>query len=272
MTQALTRNNVVVSGYGDAALIFAHGYGCDQNIWRLVAPAFADDYRIILFDHVGAGRSDLRAYAPAKYAALDGYAGDVLEICDQLALKEVVYVGHSVSTMIGVLAAIRRPELFKNLILVGPSACYIDDDGYRGGFSHNDIQGLLAQLDSNYLGWARSIAPVIMGNPEHPELSLELTESFCRTEPTIAKAFARVTFLSDNRDDLKHVRTPTLVMQCSQDALAPEFAGRFVHDQVRDSEFVHLRAKGHCPHLSAPKETIAEIQRYLNTDAWRARV
>ncbi len=270
MPTAMTRNNVVLSGIDSHPLLFAHGYGCDQNMWRLVAPAFADDHRIVLFDHVGAGRSDARAYEPTKYATLDGYVADVLEICDQLALKDVVYVGHSVSAMIGMLAAIRRPDLFKSLILVGPSACYIDEDGYRGGFSREDIDELIDQLDSNYLGWSRSITPVIMANPERPELARELSESFCRTDPTIAKAFARVTFLSDNRGDLDLVRLPTLVMQCSQDALAPESAGRFVHDRVQGSEFVHLKAKGHCPHLSAPEETIAVMRRYLSADARRA--
>lgn len=270
MPTALTRNNVVLSGTGSRPLLFAHGYGCDQNMWRLVAPAFADSHRIVLFDHVGAGRSDVSAYEPAKYATLDGYVADVLEICDQLALRDVVYVGHSVSAMIGVLAAIRRPDLFKSLILIGPSACYIDEDAYCGGFSRDDIDGLLEQLDSNYLGWSRSIAPVIMANPDRPELANELSESFCRTDPMIAKAFARVTFLSDNRGDLAHVRTPTLVMQCAQDAIAPESAGRFVHERVQVSEFVHLQAKGHCPHLSAPEETIAEMRRYLSADARRA--
>ena len=267
MPNALTRNNVAVSGAGGRTIVFAHGYGCDQNMWRSVVPEFADDHRILLFDHVGAGRSDSRAYEPAKYASLDGYAEDILEICDQLALSDVVFVGHSVSAMIGILAAIRRPKIFGDLILIGPSACYIDGDGYRGGFSRGDIEGLIDQLDSNYLGWSRSITPVIMGNADRPELANELSESFCRTDPTIAKAFARVTFLSDNRSDLDHVSTPTLVMQCSQDVIAPESAGRFVHDRVRGSEFVQLKAKGHCPHLSAPQETAAEMRRYLRREA-----
>ncbi len=263
MVDVLARNNVVVRGGGEQPMLFAHGYGCDQNMWRSLVPAFADDYRLVLFDHVGAGRSDLDQYDARKYAALDGYAGDVLEICEALALRDVVFVGHSVSAMIGVLAAARRPELFAHLVLVGPSARYIDDDGYRGGFSRADIDGLLDQLDSNHLGWSRAIAPVIMGNPDRPALADELAESFCRTDPAIAKAFARVTFLSDNRDDLARVATPALVLQCSHDVIAPESAGRYVHQRLRGSRFAQLKATGHCPHLSAPAETIAAIKAYL---------
>ena len=244
-------------------MLFAHGYGCDQNMWRFVAPAFEADHRVVLFDHVGAGRSDLASYVPRKYATLDGYAEDVMEICAALGLEDVVYVGHSVSAMIGVLAAARRPDLFAHLILVGPSPCYIDDAGYVGGFSRQDIDGLLQQLDSNYLGWSRSIAPVIMGGGNPTDLADELAQSFCRTDPAIAKAFARVTFLSDNRTDLERVTTPALVLQCSDDVIAPDSVGRYVHEHLRGSTFRKLRATGHCPNLSAPHETIEAMRAYL---------
>jgi sigma-B regulation protein RsbQ len=258
------RNNVSVGGAARGRpMMFAHGFGCDQNMWRHVAPAFADDYRIVLFDHVGAGGSDLRAYDRTKYASLDGYAADVLEICRELELRDVIFVGHSVSAMIGVLAAAREPERFAKLILVGPSPRYIDDDGYQGGFTRTDIEGLLDALDSNFLGWSQIYAPAIMGRPDRPDLSEELTNSFCRTDPEIARQFARVTFLSDNRADLRRVTTPSLVLQCSDDIIAPRSVGEFVHEQLPGSELVHLQAKGHCPNLSAPEETVAAIKRFL---------
>jgi sigma-B regulation protein RsbQ len=231
-------------------------------MWRFVAPAFADDHRIVLFDHVGAGGSDLSAYDAQKYASLDGYATDVLELCAELDLREVVFVGHSVSAMIGVLAANREPERFAKLVLVGPSPRYLDDDGYVGGFGADDIEELLESLESNYLGWSTAMAPVIMGRPDRPELGAELTESFCRTEPSIARHFARVTFLSDNRADLAAVRVPTLVLQCSSDVIAPLEVGDFVHRAVPDSRLVVMRATGHCPNLSAPEETVAALKAF----------
>jgi sigma-B regulation protein RsbQ len=232
-------------------------------MWRFVAPAFEKDYRVVLFDHVGAGGSDLTAYTRARYDSLQGYADDVLDICRALSLQRPIFVGHSVSAMIGVLAALKEPERFDRLVLVGPSARYIDEPGYVGGFSREDIEGLLESLDSNYLGWSSAMAPVIMGNPDRPELGAELTNSFCRTDPQIASHFARVTFLSDNREDLARVRTRSLVLQCSEDAIAPEAVGRFVHERIPGSEMVTLRATGHCPNLSAPEETIAAIKAFL---------
>jgi sigma-B regulation protein RsbQ len=244
-------------------MVLAHGFGCDQNMWRFVAPAFAGDHRVVLFDHVGAGGSDLSAYDPERYGSLDGYADDVLEICDELDLRELVFVGHSVSAMIGVLAAARRPERFGALVLVGPSPRYIDDEGYVGGFGEQDIEELLDALDSNYLGWSSQMAPVIMGNPDRPELGGELTASFCRTDPGIARQFARVTFTSDNRGDLARVDVPTLVLQCSDDVIAPTPVGEYVHRHIRGSEMVVLQATGHCPNLSAPDETAAAIRAFL---------
>lgn len=264
MGDVLSRNNISIQGAGRRPMMLAHGYGCDQNMWRYFWPAFATDRQIILFDHVGAGRSQLAAYDPAKYASLEGYASDVIEICERLQLTDTEFVGHSVGAMIGVLAAVRRPDLFSHLVLVAPSACYINDGTYVGGFSHADIMSLLDQLDSNHLGWSRAMAPVIMGNPDRPALAEELAESFCRTDPAIAKAFARTTFLSDHRAVVARVLTPTLVLQCSQDPIAPESAGRFVHEHIRGSTFVKLRATGHCPHLSAPQETAGAIRRHLD--------
>lgn len=260
----IARNRVRVSGVDDGRpMVFAHGFGCDQEMWRLVVPAFQPDHRVVLFDHVGSGRSDLSAYDPVKYNALDGYADDVVEICRELDLDDVVFVGHSVSAMIGVLAAARAPGLFGALVMVGPNPRYVDDGDYTGGFSREDIAALLESLDSNHLGWSAAMAPVIMGNPDRPELTAELTNSFCRTDPDIARQFARVTFLSDNRADLPGVRVPTLVLQCSDDAIAPEPVGRYVHAQVPGSVFTQLAATGHCPHLSAPEETVAAIRDFL---------
>ena len=261
---ARTRNNVQVAGNDlGQPMMFAHGFGCDQHMWRLVTPAFEDDYRIVLFDHVGAGSSDLSAYSVDKYSTLGGYADDVLEICQELDLHDVVFVGHSVSAMIGVLAATREPERFSRLVLVGPSPRYVDDDGYVGGFSAADIEELLDSLDSNYLGWSRAMAPVIMGTPERPALGEELTSSFCRTDPAVARHFARVTFLSDNRADLAAVSVPTLVLQCSRDVIAPLPVGEYVHRAIEGSDLVVLKATGHCPNLSAPEETVAAIKAFL---------
>lgn len=259
----LTRNNVTVLGRAAQPMLFAHGYGCDQTMWRFVTPAFVDDYQIVLFDHVGSGRSDLSAYSPAKYSSLGGYADDVLEICAELDLQRVIFVGHSVSAMIGVLAAIKAPECFDRLILVGPSPCYINNGSYVGGFTRKDIDDLLEFQDSNFLGWSSNLAPVIMGNQNRPELSDELFNSFCRTDPDIAKQFAAVTFLSDNRADLPKVRTPALILQCQEDAIAPLIVGQYVHDHLPGSQLVILNATGHCPHLSAPDETIAAMKRFL---------
>ena len=261
----LARHNVHVSGTGSQPMMFAHGFGCDQNMWRFVAPAFADQYKVILFDYVGAGRSDPAAYDKRKYSTLHGYASDVLDICRALALTNVIFVGHSVSAMIGALAAIKEPSRFDRLVMVGPSPRYINDEGYVGGFRREDIESLLESLDSNYLGWSSAMAPVIMGNPDRPELGEELTNSFCRTDPAIAAHFARVTFLSDNREDLAKVPVPTLVMQCSDDVIAPNSVGEYVRDHIPHSRLINLAATGHCPNLSAPAETIAAMKDFLGS-------
>ena len=256
----LLRHNVTIHGRPDGPpIVFAHGFGCDQNMWRFVWPQFADDHRVVLFDHVGAGGSDSSAYDPQRYGSLQGYADDIVDICRELDLTDVVFVGHSVSAMMGVLAAIAEPDRFSRLILLGPSPCYIDGADYRGGFSRADIEELLASMDSNYLGWSAALAPVIMGNPDRPELGQELTNSFCRTDPAIARAFARTTFLSDNRADLARVAVPTLVLQCSSDAIAPPEIGEYVRARIPGAELVTLPATGHCPQLSAPQPTLAAI-------------
>ena len=243
--------------------MFAHGFGCDQNMWRFVAPVFAKDYQIILFDLVGAGGSDWSAFSFEKYTSLEGYADDVLEIANELDLKDAIFVGHSVSAMIGVLAANKAPGIFKKLVLVGPSPKYINDADYVGGFTKPQIEELLETLDSNYLGWSRAMAPVIMGNGDRPELGEELSNSFCKTDPEIAKAFAKTTFLSDTREDLKKCKLPTLVLQCSQDVIAPQVVGEYVHSEMPNSKLVVMKATGHCPNLSAPEETVAAIRAFI---------
>ena len=260
---ASERNNVRVRGGPGQAIVFAHGFGCDQNMWRFVAPAFEADFRTVLFDNVGAGGSDLSAYDPVKYATLHGYADDLIEIVRELDLTRTVFVGHSVSAMIGVLAALEAPELYAKLVLVGPSPRYIDEGDYLGGFDSGQIEDLLAFLDENPTAWSQAIAPAIMGNPDRPELGEELTTSFCSTDPAVAKAFARVTFTSDNRADLPRVTTSTLILQCSDDIIAPEAVGRYVHDRIAGSQLVRLKATGHCPNLSAPAEVVAAIQGFV---------
>jgi len=258
------RHNIRISGVpGGQPMLFAHGFGCDQNMWRFVAPRFEDRYQVVLFDHIGSGGSDVSAYDSQRYSTLGGYAADVLEICRELDLRDVIFVGHSVSSMIGALAAAEAPARFAQLVFVGPSPRYIDDGTYVGGFQEDDIHELLESLESNYLGWSSAMAPVIMGNADRPELGQELTDSFCRTDPEIARNFARATFLSDNRADLARVMTPTLVLQCSNDAIAPIAVGEYVRDALADSTYVLLEATGHCPNLSAPEATADAIEAFL---------
>lgn len=244
-------------------MLFAHGYGCDQNMWRYVTPAFQENYKIILFDHIGFGNSDTTTYTKEKYSSLKAYAMDVLEICEELELEDVIYVGHSVSAMIGVLAANIKPTQFSKLVLVSPSPSFINDGDYKGGFNREDIIGLLDSLESDYLGWSNTIAPVIMGNEDRPELGQELAQSFCKSNQEIARDFAHHTFLSDCRQDLPHVKADTLILQCSEDAIAPLSVGEFTHKHIAGSRFMVLEATGHCPNLSAPEETIAAIKSFL---------
>ncbi len=260
----VSKNNVKQAGVGDGpALMFAHGFGCSQNMWRLVAPQFESGYRVITFDHVGSGGSDLSAYDRGTYDSLHGYADDVIDIITALELHDVILVGHSVGATIAALAAIAAPELFSKLVLVGPSPRYINDGDYIGGFEESDIDAMLDNVDSNYLGWSSAIAPAIMGNTDRPELTEELTSSFCSTDPAIAQHFARVTFLSDNRDDLASVSTPTLIVQSADDVIAPLAVGQFVHEAIGDSHLVVVPANGHCLHLSHPSELVAAMRSFL---------
>lgn len=261
------RNNVRSFGHGKQVMVFAHGFGCDQHMWRFITPAFEQDYRIVLFDYVGAGKSDIASYNPERYASLQGYALDILEICEALQLRDVIFVGHSVSSMIGLLAAVEKPEYFSNIIMVGPSPCYINDSGYKGGFERTDIEGLIETMERNYIGWANFLAPNIMGRKDKPELAQELTESFCSTDPVIANQFARATFFSDNRKDLVKLQTPSLVLQCSEDIIAPLEVGDFLHQQLRYSTLRIMKATGHCPHMSEPEETITLIKDYLRQNS-----
>ncbi len=244
-------------------MVFAHGFGCDQNMWRFVTPAFEQDFKVVLFDHVGCGQSDLKAYDPVKYANLAGYADDLVEICRELNIVDGVFVGHSVSAMIGALAWLKAPELFESLVMIGPSPRYIDDGDYVGGFSKEQIEELLDFLDDNHMGWSAAMGPVIMGNPDRPELSEELVNSFCRTDPEIAKAFARVTFTSDNRADLPKVKARTLVIQCKEDVIAQQRVGEYVRDILPKGEIVVIDATGHCPNLSAPDKVITAIKQFV---------
>lgn len=264
-SDVVCRNHVQVSGDGTQPMIFAHGYGCDQNMWRFITPAFEKDFKIVLFDHVGSGKSDISAYDYQKYDSLHGYADDVIEICTSLNLSSVIFVAHSVSCMIGILAANKRPDLFDKLILIGPSPCYVNDGEYFGGFERDDIHDLIATLESNYLGWSSSITPVIIGNPDKPKFSEELNNSFCQMDPEIAKHFAKVTFTSDNRRDLESVETPTLILQAHPDVIAPLQVGEFVHQKVKKSTLDVLKTSGHCPHLTAPKLVCESIENYMST-------
>ena len=263
--EILKRNNVTVTGRGSQPMLFAHGFGCDQHMWRFVTPAFEKDYRLILFDYVGSGESDLFAYDPDKYSTLEGYAEDVLDVIRALDLRDIIFVGHSVSSMIGVLAANEEPERFARLILIGPSPRYINEDSYVGGFERKDIDGLLEMMDSNFIGWANFMAPAIIKNADRPELGEELTESFCSTDPVIARRFAQATFLADNRDDLARVTVPSLILQCSDDMVAPQQVGEFMNERLANSTLRVMEATGHCPHMSHPEETISLIKDYLAT-------
>jgi sigma-B regulation protein RsbQ len=263
-SNVIARNNVRTLGKGEQPMVFAHGFGCDQNMWRFITPAFEDDYKLVLFDYVGAGGSDITAYNPDRYSTLDGYAKDIIEICEELELYDVILVGHSVSSMIGVLASIREPERFSRLILVGPSPSYINDGDYVGGFNREDIEGLLQMMEKNYMGWASYLAPAIMANAERPELAHELETSFCSTDPVIARQFAIATFFSDNREDLEKVTVPSLIMQCSEDIIAPVEVGKYLHKKLANSTFAQMKATGHCPHISHPDETIEVIKSYLD--------
>ena len=260
----LKRNNVNIIGDGEQVMLFAHGFGCDQRAWKYVVDSFTDDYKVVLFDYTGSGRSDISQYNPEKYKSLEGYVQDVLDICEALELTNAIFVGHSVSSMVGLLAAVRHPAYFSKLIFIGPSPRYLNTADYKGGFERQDLENLFEFMDSNYLGWSSAMAPAIMGNPERAELGEFLTDSFCSTDPDIARNFARVTFFSDNRDDLQKLTVDSLTLQCSEDVIAPFEVGNYVYENTPGNEFVLLNATGHCPHISEPAETTKAIKAYLN--------
>jgi sigma-B regulation protein RsbQ len=259
----IDRHAVTITGNGTKPMVFVHGYGCDQNMWRLMAPCFEDTHKVVLYDQIGAGRSDLSAYDKVKYQNLEGYADDLIAICDELALGPAIVVAHSVSGTIALLAAKKRPELFENLVMVGPSPCYINDGNYVGGFDRSDIDDMLEFLQLNHVGWSSQMAPIIMGNPDRPELAEELEVSFCRTDPQIAKQFARATFLSDHRADLPQVQTPTLILQSDDDTIAPVSVGTYMQQNMPNAQMVMLRAQGHCPHISSAPLVSEAILDYL---------
>jgi sigma-B regulation protein RsbQ len=259
-----TRNNVRVAGSDTGpTIMLAHGFGCDQKLWRRVEALLPPEFNIVLFDHVGSGASDPSAWDEQKYASLDGYAADIVDLARELDLHDVTFVGHSVAAMMGVLAVVADPSRFARLVLLAPSPRYIDAEGYRGGFSRADIDELLESLEANYLGWSRAIAPVIAGSPESPELAEELADTFCRADPACARVFARATFYADNRADLPKVPIPTLVIDCAQDAIAPREVGAYVRGHIAGSELITLDTVGHCPQLSAPEATAEAIAAFV---------
>jgi sigma-B regulation protein RsbQ len=264
MNDALRRHHVVFTGQGTRPMVFAHGFGCDQNMWRFTAPAFTNTHRTVLFDHIGCGRSDSRAYDPVRHGSLRGYALDVLDILEAADLRDVVFVGHSVSAVIGLLAAIERPERFGELVMICPSPRYLNDPpDYLGGFERSDIDGLLDMMESNMLGWADYLAPAVMGSASTPELTQELASSFCAGDPFISRRFAQLTFLADNREDLARAPVPSLIIQCREDVIAPHWIGDYMQSRMPRSTLALLEANGHCPHLTHPVDTVAVIQRYL---------
>lgn len=262
--KVVERNNVTITGEGEIPIMFAHGFGCDKHMWRFITPAFKDDFKIILFDYVGSGNSDISAYESERYGTLDGYAQDILDIIHALELDEVIFVGHSVSSIIGALASIEEPQKFKHLVMIGPSPCYLNDPpDYYGGYDRSTIEELLQLMEKNYIGWANFFAPEVMKNEDKPELTEELEESFCSTDPVIAHEFAKATFLADNREDLPEIDVPVLIIQCENDSIAPLSIGKYVHSQIKESTLEVLPANGHCPHMSDPELTIEAIGNYL---------
>lgn len=257
------RHHVVSMGVGRPVIVLAHGFGCDQRMWRHVAPELASDHRVVLFDHVGAGRSDVSAWRPDRYASLSDYGRDVIEIIESLDCGPVVYVGHSVSGSIGMLAAIARPDLFQHLVMLCPNPCFINDPPYEGGFERADVMDLLELMDRNMSAWANFFAPVAMKNEDRPELRQELQDSLCSGDPVIVRHFAQLVFLADVRAELPKLRVPSLILQGGDDSVAPLSVGDYLHAHLPQSTLLRMVAPGHCPHMSHPQETVALIREYL---------
>lgn len=264
----LRRNNVHIQGQdrGKPALVLVNGFGCEQSMWRSVAPHFASSRQVLLFDHVGTGKADVSPFDRVKYASLQGYADDLLEVCEAAGVQGAVLVAHSVGCVIGALAAVRRPAAFRHLVLIGPTPCFLNDGSYLGGFEREDLDVMLEAMDANYAHWAHQMAPLIMGHAERPELAWELESSMNRMLPKIARQFARVSFDSDHRRDLRQLRTPTTILQCAEDNIVPEVVGESVCESIANCTLVRLDATGHCPHLSAPEEVVHALREVLNTD------
>lgn len=260
----IKRNNINISGKGKKAIIFAPGFGCDQTVWKDVSPAFEEEYQVILFDYVGIGSSDLSAFDPVKYSKLSGYVQDVLDVCAALDLKEAIFVGHSVSSMIGLLASISKPNYFSHLIMIGPSPCYLNDPpGYYGGFEKEDLVNLIDMMEKNYIGWANSFSITLLNNIERAEVAKNLENRFCSTDPLIATTFAKACFFTDNRRDIVKVKVPSLILQCTDDIIAPKVVGEYLKMNMPNSRITYMNAIGHCPHMSDPEETIQSIKNYL---------
>jgi len=258
------RNNVKIFGNGEQPIVFAHGFGCDQEMWRYIVPSFEEDYRVVLFDYVGSGESQLAYYNRDKYNSLQGYADDVIDIMETLNLQNAIFVGHSVSGMIGMLASIREPEYFERIVMLGPSPRYMNDlPDYYGGFEKHEIKELLNMMEMNFIGWASYLAPIVMQNADRKELSEELEKSFCSRDPHIARQFAEVTFMSDCREDLVEASVPSLILQCADDSIAPVEVGDYLHAHLKNSTLQQMCARGHYPHLSHPEETTRLIKQYL---------
>ncbi len=263
-TSVLKRNNVNVQGQGNQTLIFAHGFGADQTIWRYIVPAFESDYRIVLFDYVGAGKSDFTAYSRSRYSSLYGYADDLLELCAELKLTNTILVGHSVSAMVGLLASLLEPECFSHLIFIGASPRYLNDVDYYGGFEQSDLDAIYTAMSTNYEAWACGFfASLMMGNPERPSLAREYASTLAAVRPDIALALAHAIFQSDFRDNLPRLTVPTLILQASDDKAVPPEVGQYLASKIPSSQLVNIDARGHLPHLSAPEEVIRAMRAYL---------
>ncbi len=264
MQAILKRNNVSVIGKGPQTLVFAHGFGCDQNMWRFITPDFIEQYQLVLFDYMGSGKSDIDGYDLRKYSSLDGYADDIIDICHALDLQDVIAIGHSVSATITTLAALKEPKLFSRLIHVSPSPCFLNDPpSYMGGFELSDLEELLSLMDKNYIGWASYLAPIVIGRQASDILTGELSDSFCSTDPVITKNFARATFLSDHRKEFAKTPIPALVIQSQKDNLASTDVGYFLHKTIPESMISVIESEGHCPHMTHPDLVVAAIKNYL---------
>lgn len=263
---ALKRHAITIEGTGDDLVLFAHGYGCDQTVWQRVRPAISALTTTVAFDITGAGLSDLSHFQPhGRHSSLEGYACDLIEVCEALDTRSITLVGHSVSAIIGVIAAVKKPDLFDSLVLVAPSACYLNLRDYQGGLDEQQLAGLMELMGSNFSNWADVVTPIIMGNPDRPALATELSHSFCRWNEAAAKHFAYLTFMSDCRSYLPLVKPDCLIIECIDDAIAPRSAVAHLHGALPRSAAVKLQAQGHCPHVSAPQETAQAITRHLRS-------